>query len=158
MSPTLPLTQLIGRTERALFRLMDLVLAGTGGTFLQWVALNFTAVNGDSIERGQLVGRLANALQIDDTAAEAGITEMVTAAHRRALRTARRKHLNRGHQPEHARTALAAAFAWHDEAAGRSPSLARDSRSASIRRVQAEARVEVDLTARPLRVPLGTPA
>jgi DNA-binding MarR family transcriptional regulator len=76
MSPTPPLTQVIGRTERALGPLMDRVLAGTGGTFHQWVALNFTAVDGDSIDRSQLIARLANALQIDDTAAEATIAEM----------------------------------------------------------------------------------
>lgn len=77
MSPAPPLTQFIGRTERTLRALMDQVLAGTGGTFHQWVALNFTAVNGESIDRGQLIAGLANALQTDDTAAEATIAEMV---------------------------------------------------------------------------------
>jgi DNA-binding MarR family transcriptional regulator len=76
MTPTPPLTQLIGRTERALLPLMDVVLAGTGGTFHQWVALNFTAVNGGSIERSQLIARLADALQIDDTTADGVITEL----------------------------------------------------------------------------------
>jgi DNA-binding MarR family transcriptional regulator len=85
MPPAPPLTQLIGRTERALSPLMDRVLAGTGGTFHQWVALNFTAVNGDSIDRGQLIARLANVLQIDDTAAEATIAGM---ADERLLQTA----------------------------------------------------------------------
>jgi hypothetical protein len=77
MSPAPPLTQFIGRTERTLRALMDQVLAGTGGTFHQWVALNFTAVNGESIDRGQLIAGLANAPQTDDTAAEATIAEMV---------------------------------------------------------------------------------
>jgi DNA-binding MarR family transcriptional regulator len=54
---------------------MDQVLAGTGGTFHQWVALNFTAVNGNSIDRGELMARLADA-QIDRAAAEAAITEL----------------------------------------------------------------------------------
>jgi hypothetical protein len=85
MPPAAPLTQFIGRTERTLRALMDQVLADTGGTFPQWVALNFTAVNGDSIDRNQLIARLANALQIDDTAAEATITEM---ADERLLQTA----------------------------------------------------------------------
>jgi hypothetical protein len=76
MSPTPPLTQYIGRTERTLRALMDEVLAGTGGTFHQWVALNFTASGGDSIDRGQLIAQLANAVRIDPTAAEATITEM----------------------------------------------------------------------------------
>jgi DNA-binding MarR family transcriptional regulator len=76
MSPTPPLTQFIGRTERTLRALMDLVLADTGGTFHQWVALNFTAAGGDSIDRSELIAQLAGALQIDDTAAEATIAEM----------------------------------------------------------------------------------
>jgi DNA-binding MarR family transcriptional regulator len=77
MSPTPPLTQFIGRTERTLRALMDLVLADAGGTFHQWVALNFTAAAGDSIDRSQLIARLADALRIDDTAAETTIDEMV---------------------------------------------------------------------------------
>ena len=80
MTPTPPLTQLIGRTERALLPLMDVVLAGTGGTFHQWVALNFTAVNGGSIERSQLIARLADALQIDDTAADMSVSAAACAA------------------------------------------------------------------------------
>jgi DNA-binding MarR family transcriptional regulator len=71
-----PLTQFIGRTERTLRALMDQVLSGTGGTFHQWVALNFTAVNGAGVDRPQLAARLADALQIDDTAANAIITEL----------------------------------------------------------------------------------
>ena len=78
MPPAPPLTQFIGRTERTLRALMDRVLAGTGGTFHQWVALNFAAVNGDSIDRSQLVARLADALQTDDTAAEAAIDELAS--------------------------------------------------------------------------------
>jgi DNA-binding MarR family transcriptional regulator len=77
MSPTPPLTQFIGRTERTLRALMDLVLADAGGTFHQWVALNFTAAAGGSIDRSQLTARLADALRIDDTAAETTIDEMV---------------------------------------------------------------------------------
>src|SRR5438270_264073 len=65
-----PLTQIIGRTERALSPLMDRVLARTGGTFPQWVALTFTAGNGDGIERPELIARLAGALELDDTAAD----------------------------------------------------------------------------------------
>jgi DNA-binding MarR family transcriptional regulator len=77
MSPTPPLTQVIGRTERALTPLMDRVLAGTGGTFPQWVALNFTAADGESIERAQLTARLAGTLQVDAGAADAVIAGLV---------------------------------------------------------------------------------
>jgi DNA-binding MarR family transcriptional regulator len=76
MSSAPPLTQVIGRTERTLQALMDQVLAGAGGTFHQWVALTFTAGDGDGIERRQLIRRLAAALQIDDTGAEATIAGM----------------------------------------------------------------------------------
>jgi DNA-binding MarR family transcriptional regulator len=76
MPPAPALTQFIGRTERALSPLMDRVLAGTGGTFPQWVALNFTAVDGDSIDRGRLMAALTTALQIDEPAAEATIAEL----------------------------------------------------------------------------------
>lgn len=79
MAPTPPLTQFIGRTERTLRALMDLVLADTGGTFHQWVALNLTAANGDTIDRSQLIAGLANAVQIDEAAADATIREMVDA-------------------------------------------------------------------------------
>src|SRR5437899_1251347 len=51
-------------------------LADTGGTFHQWVALNFTALNGDSIDSSELIARLAAALQINETAAKATIAEM----------------------------------------------------------------------------------
>jgi hypothetical protein len=55
---------------------MDLVLAETGGTFHQWVALNFTAAGGDGIDRDALIAQLAGALLIDDGAAEATLAEM----------------------------------------------------------------------------------
>jgi DNA-binding MarR family transcriptional regulator len=85
MPPAPPLTQFIGRTERTLQALMGQVLARTGGTFHQWVALNFTAVSGDSIDRSQLIARLADAVRIDHTAAGATVTEMADA---RLLQTA----------------------------------------------------------------------
>jgi DNA-binding MarR family transcriptional regulator len=76
MPPAPPLTQIIGRTERALRPLMDRVLAGTGGTFPQWVALTLTAGNADGIERPELIARVAGALQVDGTAADAVIGEL----------------------------------------------------------------------------------
>jgi DNA-binding MarR family transcriptional regulator len=56
---------------------MDRVLAGTGGTFPQWVALSFTAVDGESIERAQLSARVAGALKVDAPAADAVIAGLV---------------------------------------------------------------------------------
>ncbi|MCU1659767.1 MAG: hypothetical protein JWO57_4423, partial [Pseudonocardiales bacterium] len=71
MSTTALIPQLIGRTERALVALMGRVLASTGGNFHQWVVLNLTAANGDEFDHTQLIGRLTDALKIDDPAAEA---------------------------------------------------------------------------------------
>jgi hypothetical protein len=76
MSSAPPLTQSIGRTERALRPLMDQVLTRTGGTFDQWVVLNFTAVNGDGIDRSQLIARLGRRVVDLQGVGEAAITEM----------------------------------------------------------------------------------
>lgn len=69
-------TQVIGQAENALGALMNRVLARTGGTFRQWVALNLTAASGGAIDRGQLVSRITGALKIDDSAALAAIAEL----------------------------------------------------------------------------------
>ncbi|MCU1659738.1 MAG: hypothetical protein JWO57_4394 [Pseudonocardiales bacterium] len=39
--------------------------------------LNLTAANGDEIDHTQLIGRLTDALKIDDPAAEAAVTELL---------------------------------------------------------------------------------
>ncbi len=69
-------TQVIGQAENALGALMNRVLAPTGGTFRQWVALNLTAASGGAIDRGQLVSRITGAVKIDDSAALAAIAEL----------------------------------------------------------------------------------
>ena len=69
-------TQVIGQAENALGALMNRVLARTGGTFRQWVALNLTAASGGAIDRGQLVSRITGAVKIDDSAALAAIAEL----------------------------------------------------------------------------------
>jgi phosphatidylethanolamine-binding protein (PEBP) family uncharacterized protein len=76
MSSTPPLPPIIGRTEKAFGALMGRVLARTGGTFHHWVVLNLTAVNGETIDRSKLIAGLTDALQVDETAAEAAITEL----------------------------------------------------------------------------------
>jgi len=70
-------TQVIGQTENALGALMNRVLARTGGTFRQWVALNLTVASGGVIGRGLLVSRMTGALKIDDSAAVAAIAELI---------------------------------------------------------------------------------
>jgi phosphatidylethanolamine-binding protein (PEBP) family uncharacterized protein len=76
MSSTPPLPPIIGRTERAFGALMGRVLARTGGTFHHWVILNLTAANGETIDRSKLIAGLTDALQTDETAAAAAITEL----------------------------------------------------------------------------------
>ena len=75
-SPTLS-PQIIGQAERALGALMNRVLATTGGTFPQWVAL--TIINGADagIDRERLIDRLAESLQLDAWAASAVVTELI---------------------------------------------------------------------------------
>lgn len=71
--------QVIGQAERALGALMDRVLAATGGTFPQWVALTLTTAAGGTIERDQLVSRMTSALKTDDATALAAIAELTAA-------------------------------------------------------------------------------
>jgi DNA-binding MarR family transcriptional regulator len=61
--------QVIGQAERALGALMDRVLAATGGTFHQWVALTLTTAAGGTIDRGQLLSRMTGALKVDQATA-----------------------------------------------------------------------------------------
>jgi len=74
--PTLS-PQIIGQTERALGVLMNRVLATTGGTFPQWVALTMIASAGDGIDRERLTERLADALAVDAWAASAVVSELI---------------------------------------------------------------------------------
>jgi DNA-binding MarR family transcriptional regulator len=76
MATTPTLTQIIGQAENALAGLMRSVLARTGGTFHQWVALNLAAVSGGVIDRNQLVSRMTGALKIDDATALTAIAEL----------------------------------------------------------------------------------
>jgi DNA-binding MarR family transcriptional regulator len=77
-TPTLN-PQVIGRAEHALGALMNRVLATTGGTFHQWVALNLAAVSGGTIGRDQLLGRMTGALKLDDATALAAVAELTAA-------------------------------------------------------------------------------
>jgi len=77
-APTLtPL--IIGQAENAHKPLMDPVLAPTGTTFPQWVAMKLAQVAGGAIEREQLVARIAGALKVDGQVAQSAIAELTTA-------------------------------------------------------------------------------
>jgi hypothetical protein len=75
MSASPPLTQTIGRSESRLRAVMYRVLADTGGTFHQWVALSITASHGGATGRAQLIGLVTDAVA-DAVEAEAAVVEL----------------------------------------------------------------------------------
>ena len=79
MSATPSMPQLIGQTERALGALLRPVLVRNGATFHQWVALSVTTTNGGSMNRGDLIAYITDALQIDDDTVDATIAELAAA-------------------------------------------------------------------------------
>ncbi|MFI6335767.1 MarR family winged helix-turn-helix transcriptional regulator [Streptomyces sp. NPDC050535] len=71
--------QTIGLAHYASRALLENVLARTGTTFNQSVALRAVSDNGGTVERGWLVDRLTGALKIDESAADGTVTEMTDA-------------------------------------------------------------------------------
>lgn len=76
--PTTPTLngQILGEAEHAARAVLDRLLARTGNTFHHWVALNFTAVSGGSVDRDQLIGRMTGALKIDESVVLAAIEDL----------------------------------------------------------------------------------
>jgi DNA-binding MarR family transcriptional regulator len=68
--------QIVGQAENAHKPVLDRILARTGTTKNQWVALSLTAAGDGTIDRGELADRLTDALKIDDTAAVTAIAEL----------------------------------------------------------------------------------
>jgi DNA-binding MarR family transcriptional regulator len=77
-APTLN-PQIVGQAEKAHKPFLDRILAPTGTTMSQWVALKFTAVSGGAADRDQLINRIGGALRIDDAAVLAVIAELINA-------------------------------------------------------------------------------
>jgi hypothetical protein len=71
--------QALGQTEKALNAILDRELAGTGLTEPQWVTLTLTVASGGTVDRDQLVGRVAGALKVSEAEAQARITELAAA-------------------------------------------------------------------------------
>jgi hypothetical protein len=71
----------LGQTEKALNAILDRQLAGTGLTEPQWVTLTLTVTvaNGGTVDRDQLIGRVAGALKVSEAEAEAHIAELAAA-------------------------------------------------------------------------------
>jgi DNA-binding MarR family transcriptional regulator len=71
--------QLLGQAEAAHRALLDRILAGTGNTYPQWVALSISAAAGEAIDRRTLADRIAGALKLDDTAVQEAIAALSAA-------------------------------------------------------------------------------
>lgn len=70
--------QIVGQAERAHRPILDRILAPTGTTMNQWVALKLIAVAGPG-SLDQLAGRITGMLRIDDVSARAAIAELTSA-------------------------------------------------------------------------------
>jgi DNA-binding MarR family transcriptional regulator len=68
--------QVIGETEKALNAILDGLLAGSGLTEPQWVTLTLTTVSGGTLDYDQLVDRVAGALKVSESEAQARLTEL----------------------------------------------------------------------------------
>jgi hypothetical protein len=71
--------QLLGETEKAANAILDRLLAGPGLTEPQWVTLSISVMSGGSVDRQQLVDRVAGALKVNKAEAHARITELADA-------------------------------------------------------------------------------
>jgi DNA-binding MarR family transcriptional regulator len=72
-------TPILGQTEKALNAILDRQLAGTGLTEPQWVTLTMTIAGGGTVDRDQLVGRVAGVLKVSEAQAQARIAELAAA-------------------------------------------------------------------------------
>jgi hypothetical protein len=72
-------TPVIGQTEKALNAILDRHLAGTGLTEPPWVPLTLTVASGGTVDRDQLIGRVAGVLKVSEAEALAHITELAAA-------------------------------------------------------------------------------
>lgn len=71
--------QIIGQAHYATRAVLERLLAGTGTTFHQSVALNAIADGGGTIGRHRLAERMTSTLKIDATAAESTLSELTAA-------------------------------------------------------------------------------
>jgi DNA-binding MarR family transcriptional regulator len=69
----------IGQTEKALTAILDRQLAGTGLTEPQWITLTLAVASGGTVDRDQLVVRLAGVLKVSEPEAQAQIAELSAA-------------------------------------------------------------------------------
>ena len=81
MTTTAPLLnpQIVGQAENAHQPILARVLAPTGTTKNQWVALTMTATAGGAVEAARLAGQLVGALKVDPAAARDAVAELLAA-------------------------------------------------------------------------------
>jgi hypothetical protein len=71
--------RLLGQTEKAANAILDRLLAGTGVTEPQWIALSLIAASEEPLDRRGLTERVAGALKQGEAAARARVSELVDA-------------------------------------------------------------------------------
>jgi DNA-binding MarR family transcriptional regulator len=71
--------ELLGRAEKTLNAILGQLLAGSGVTEPQWVALTLAVSSGGDINRDVYLGKVAGALRVSDTRASAQIAELAAA-------------------------------------------------------------------------------
>ena len=80
--------RLLGQTEKAANAILDRLLAGTGVTEPQWVALSLLATSEDPLHRRGLIERVAGALKQERPMPRALVTELADAPADRLARRA----------------------------------------------------------------------
>jgi DNA-binding MarR family transcriptional regulator len=71
--------QVIGQTEKALNAILDRQLAGTGLTEPEWITLTLTVAGGGTVDRNELIRRLAGGLKVTEAEAQAHIADLAAA-------------------------------------------------------------------------------
>ena len=80
MSTNTPFSpQLLGQTEKTLNAILDRELAATGLTEPEWVTLVLTVAIGETIERDQLIGRVADAVKVGEAEAQTRVDKLTVA-------------------------------------------------------------------------------
>jgi DNA-binding MarR family transcriptional regulator len=69
-------TQVIGQTEKALNAFLGRQLAGTGLSEPQWVTLTVTVASDGTVDRDQLISRMAGFLKVSEAEAQTRIAEL----------------------------------------------------------------------------------
>ena len=70
---------LVGQTESAFGAILDRELAGTGLTPPLWIALNLALAGGGSVDRDQLIHRVASARNVGEPESRAHVNDLAAA-------------------------------------------------------------------------------